>query len=762
MAGSSSSSYRARLATRLAKRCGRLVCAVSVLVGVVGGGTAPSIATAAITCQTSWLATAGGQWSDAANWSAGVPTSGTNACITKFGTYTVHLTGGQDAAALIVGGSNGAQTLSIEGTCESGAAELHLGAGSMVNPHGTVALTDTGDCQYAWLDQMAGTLTNKGTIVSADSGTAQYRFIYGDFVNTGTVTIDATLTSDDGGHTHTNTGTVSIASGAAWDDNDSFRNLGGSLTTTGTGAFNQANATFTQGNGLTSGVVVHHGNIAYTGPGSSAIVATGSNNLSGNIAAGQSLTAEGGCGSGPGYLAVASPWTNAGTITLTDTGDCHWVWLDQVSGTFTNTGTVHIANSGTTQARYIYGDLANSGTITIDATLTSDDSGRTHTNTGTVSIASGAAWDEEDAFWNLGGSLTTTGTGSFNQVFGTFVQGDGTTNGTVVAEGSGLKYTGTGASTIVAHGIVNLSGDIGAAQNLTAEGTCASGNALLASGSPLTNAGTISLTDVGGCSAAGFAQTAGTLTNTGTIHVASPGSAQARSLIGSVENWGTLVIDARANLQTTGGTITNETTGTIETHLASNTHYGHLSSSDTVQLGGALTIVRDGTYSPALGREFTIVTCASCLGAFATVAGQSVTPPTALAIASTPTTVTLTVAKAADLSIIGSAPSPVAAGSPFTYTFVVHNAGPRPAAAVSLFDTLPAGVTFSSASPGCSPGTGTVTCALGTVFLGKSVTITITVTAGAPGFVTDRASVTATSVDLTPGDASCKVRVRVT
>ena len=47
----------------------------------------------------------------------------------------------------------------------------------------------------------------------------------------------------------------------------------------------------------------------------------------------------------------------------------------------------------------------------------------------------------------------------------------------------------------------------------------------------------------------------------------------------------------------------------------------------------------------------------------------------------------------------------------------VHNAGPSSATGVQLTDTLPAGVTFDSATPSqgsCSESSGTVTCALGT------------------------------------------------
>ena len=710
-----------------------------------------------------WTATTGGSWSDPANWSAGVPNSSTNACINKAGIYTVHLTGIQNAAALSLGANNGAQTLSIEGTCDALTGELHLGSNSVVNARGHIALTDTGDCQFSWLDQTSGTLTNAGSITSVDSGTSQDRFLYGDVVNSGAINVDATLTSDDGGRNQTNTGTVTIAAGAAWLDHDSFRNAGGSLTTIGSGSFTELTGTFVQGNGTTTGnVFVQGGGLTYSGTGASTIVTHDEVELAGNIASGQSLTAQGACATGPAYLGISAPWTNVGTVTLTDVGDCQYAWLDQMSGTFTNTGTLVSADAGTTQQRFLYGDFANSGTVTVAATLTSDDSGVTQTNTGTVTIATGASWDDEDSFWNLGGSLTTAGTGSFNQVDGTFVQGGGTTSGHVVVNGANLQYTGAGASTIVAHGGVGLSGNIAAGQTLTVEGTCADGNALVAAGAPVSNAGTITLTDTGNCGSGGYAQSSGALTNTGTIHVASSGTAQGRLLLGTVSNSGTLVLDAGTAVQTGSGTIANESAGTIETHISSTTKFGQLSGTDAVQLSGTLHVVLDGGYTPQVGRQFTIVTCASCSGSFKTFVGQSANAHGAFAMARTPSAVTLTVMKAADLSVVGSAPGAVGSGSTFSFTFVVHDADPKEATSVTLSDRLPATVTFSSASAGCTHAAALVTCSFPTLGVGKSLSVTITVVAGAPAKVTDTATVKATgTVDVTPADDSSKVVVEI-
>ena len=60
--------------------------------------------------------------------------------------------------------------------------------------------------------------------------------------------------------------------------------------------------------------------------------------------------------------------------------------------------------------------------------------------------------------------------------------------------------------------------------------------------------------------------------------------------------------------------------------------------------------------------------------------------------------VTTAVGAVADLSLVKTGPARVDAGSAITYRLVVSNAGPDPAAAVVVNDTLPSGVTYVSAA----------------------------------------------------------------
>ena len=105
---------------------------------------------------------------------------------------------------------------------------------------------------------------------------------------------------------------------------------------------------------------------------------------------------------------------------------------------------------------------------------------------------------------------------------------------------------------------------------------------------------------------------------------------------------------------------------------------------------------------------------------------------------------------AADLSVgKADAPDPVAPRAPLTYTLVATNNGPNPAPDARLLDTLPADVTFESASAGCIDSAGQVDCALGTLAPGASatITITVTVTPRARGVITNRARVGSSAPD---------------
>ena len=92
---------------------------------------------------------------------------------------------------------------------------------------------------------------------------------------------------------------------------------------------------------------------------------------------------------------------------------------------------------------------------------------------------------------------------------------------------------------------------------------------------------------------------------------------------------------------------------------------------------------------------------------------------------------------------------PAAAGVNFSYTLVATNLGPNDSTAVSVSDTLPAGMTLisSAASQGSCTGTTTVICNLGALLRGGSATIDLVVQKTVGGNVANTAMVTAAEVD---------------
>lgn len=111
----------------------------------------------------------------------------------------------------------------------------------------------------------------------------------------------------------------------------------------------------------------------------------------------------------------------------------------------------------------------------------------------------------------------------------------------------------------------------------------------------------------------------------------------------------------------------------------------------------------------------------------------------------------------ADLSILKSGPSGrQPTGRDMTYTIMVINNGPDPAAGVIVTDTLPPSVTFVSSQGGCVHDSGVVTCELGT--LSDEVPLmNIVVRPTQAGLITNTASVSSTTDDPVPTNNSSSV-----
>jgi len=156
--------------------------------------------------------------------------------------------------------------------------------------------------------------------------------------------------------------------------------------------------------------------------------------------------------------------------------------------------------------------------------------------------------------------------------------------------------------------------------------------------------------------------------------------------------------------------------------------------------------------SPALADGATIAQPVS-------VSASSPEPNTANNTAST----TTAVIRRVDVSVTktGNDPGPdgaFAQGESVTYTITVTNTGPSRASNVVLTDALPAGLSFSSVTPGgptCTQSTGTVTCTWSTLdpSATQNVSITATITASQTQ-ITNTASATRAETDTNAANDS--------
>jgi uncharacterized repeat protein (TIGR01451 family) len=125
------------------------------------------------------------------------------------------------------------------------------------------------------------------------------------------------------------------------------------------------------------------------------------------------------------------------------------------------------------------------------------------------------------------------------------------------------------------------------------------------------------------------------------------------------------------------------------------------------------------------------------------------------------------VAAGADLAVLKTGPSTGHVGQQITYTIKARNNGPQTANGVTLTDTLPKNTGFGSATStqgSCAPTPHQqlVTCNIGTMNSGTTVTVTLVIKPTTKGNFTDTATVTATSPnDPVSGNNTSSVTTKV-
>lgn len=168
-----------------------------------------------------------------------------------------------------------------------------------------------------------------------------------------------------------------------------------------------------------------------------------------------------------------------------------------------------------------------------------------------------------------------------------------------------------------------------------------------------------------------------------------------------------------------------------------------------------------GTLAPGATETINLTTTANSLGTHENVAVVTPTDDTPANNTSKADVLVVTAfippPPSADLSITKTDQvDPVQAGENINYTLTVTNNGPDAAANVTVSDALPAGLGFVSATPsqGSCNSTSPISCSLGTVANGQTVTVLVvaSTTSATPGTVVNTATVGSTTGDPKTGD----------
>jgi len=555
---------------------------------------------------------------------------------------------------------------------------------------------------------------------------------------------------------------------------------------------------------LTSGPIILTRNVTITGPGASALAISGgglvqvfavSSAVSDSAITG--LTIENG-NAGPGSNSAN------GDVSITasnGTADADSGSNGGNGGGIANSGTLTLKNDTVTASTSGSGGNGGSGTISISGaseTVVSGDGGNGGDgggiyNTGTLTLTGSTISGNTTGAGGNGGADTVTATApadTLEMSSGNGGAGGGIDNtGTLTLTSSTISGNTTAAGGNAANDTVNAAGN----DNIINFG---SGNG--GAGGGIDNTGTLTLTSstisgstTGGGGSPGSPEVIATGTGD-TINIY-PGTGGAG---GGISNDGTAAITAAtvsANSASAGGDISLggsalTLTGTIVADSASGGNCAY--AGGTVIDGGynldsgttcALTAATDeNSADPQLGplqanggptQTMAPSAASPVIDAIpAGVNGCGTTIKTDQRGVHRPQGLGCDIGayEAGDVSMqsLGAKPEPVPTGKTLTYTATVANAGAVGATGVSITDTLPAGLTFTSAKASqgnCVRTAATVTCTLGLMPAASSATVTIVahVTAAKGSTLSDTATVSAATGDTNPGNDTRTLKVKV-
>ena len=461
-----------------------------------------------------------------------------------------------------------------------------------------------------------------------------------------------------------------------------------------------------------------------------------------------------------------------------------------VAGTLTFHNRGSFTKSGGTGATTVVLFFDNDGVLAAGAgTLRLHGGDNGASETGEFAAAAGATLDFAAGSYSLAAGASVSGPGTV-AVSGAEVGFGGTyaVSGSTAISAGTANFSGPASTVILSQsggtvggaGVLSVSGSFGwsggsqtgAGQTTIAVGASATidagafgvflsgGRTVRNDGSVVWVAGTISggedalIDNVGSFEARGDdviqhnVFVAGTLTFHNSGSFTKSGGTGTTTITTPFDNDGTLEI-AKGIVRT--GSYSQSAAGTLHVHvggLTVGTGFTQLDAIGPATLAGTLRITTEAGFTPVAGQSFRILNANPRAGTFSSILGADAGGGLTYAVQYDDSGATLVVGTAADLSVSKSdSPDPVLAGQPLTYTLTVANTGPSAATDVSMSDPLPAGVTFESADSGCSEAAGMVTCAVGTVANGASVSRQIVVLPAAAGSLSNTATVSSTPAD---------------
>ncbi|HEX3621674.1 MAG TPA: choice-of-anchor D domain-containing protein, partial [Acidimicrobiales bacterium] len=497
------------------------------------------------------------------------------------------------------------------------------------------------------------------------------------------------------------------------------------------------------------------------------LVITGTAEWSGGVMSGSGTTtvASGGTLNITGSMELISGHTlaNQGTVTWTAGNVCFGS-----AAVIENTGVFNVNADGQSMSNCVGGTVprfhnAAGGTLARNGSgaaatiaIPVDNDGTIKGNTGTLTLSGGTSAAGSSGVIDVASGATveiSNGTTTFvapakEQGAGRFLFSGGTITGNLVitgtAEWSGGVMSGSGTTTVASGGTLNITGSMQliSGHTLLNQGTIdwTAGNVCVGGAAVLDNAGLFIMAADGQSISNCVGGTAPTFHNrAGATLVRSSSATTATKVTIAIpfDNHGTIRV--ASGILTIQGDYTQPSDATLEVVLAGTTpgvQFGQLEVTGTATLGGTLSVLTAGGFTPSSGQTFQVVTCGTaCNGTFATVTGGTVaygaqsvvvngTLAGAPAVTLNPTSVTFASTDVGTTSAV--------------QTVTVQNTGTAPLVVGSVALSGPNAADFTRSSDTCSGAT---------VAPSASCTVSLTFTPAAAGTRTASLDIT----DNAPG-----------